>query len=137
MLYMRVPRPARVTTIAILVTAAALAGLPGTAQPTNRDSFFLRLVDAAIERASHEVVYDGGYRGIPYPGGDVVTWMLPGNLPHIGLITDRGSADGRRPLIVHNIGDGPEIEDSLFKFPVTGHYRYRPGSAETEPPRAP
>jgi uncharacterized protein YijF (DUF1287 family) len=51
--------------------------------------------------------------------------MLPGNLPHIGLVSDRRSADGERPLIVHNIGNGPEIEDMLLAFPITGHYRYR------------
>ena len=34
--------------------------------------------------------------------------MLPGTLPHIGIVTDRRNADGRRPLIVHNIGNGPE-----------------------------
>jgi uncharacterized protein YijF (DUF1287 family) len=60
-----------------------------------------------------------------YEAGDLVTWMLPGNLPHVGLVLDRRSTDGRRPLIVHNIGRGPEIEDVLFAYPVTGHYRYR------------
>ena len=33
---------------------------------------------------------------------------------------------GLRPLIAHNIGNGPELEDTLFEFPVTGHYRYHP-----------
>jgi uncharacterized protein len=60
-----------------------------------------------------------------YVRGDLVTWMLPGNLPHIGIVTDRRSRDGRRPLIVHNIGAGPKVEDMLFRFPITGHYRYR------------
>jgi len=60
-----------------------------------------------------------------YAAGDVVTWMLPGNLPHVGVVIDRRSADGARPLIVHNIGRGPEIEDTLFAFPITGHFRYR------------
>jgi uncharacterized protein YijF (DUF1287 family) len=60
-----------------------------------------------------------------YETGDLVTWMLPGNLPHIGLVFDRRTPDGRRPLVVHNIGRGPEIEDALFAFPITGHYRYR------------
>lgn len=60
-----------------------------------------------------------------YEPGDMVTWMLPGNLPHIGLVTDRRSNDGKRWLIVHNIGRGPQIEDMLFDFPITGHYRYR------------
>ena len=61
-----------------------------------------------------------------YQPGDLVTWMLPRNLPHIGIVVDRRSADGRRPLIVHNIGWGPELEDMLFDFPITGHYRYQP-----------
>jgi uncharacterized protein YijF (DUF1287 family) len=59
-----------------------------------------------------------------YRPGDLVTWMLPGNLPHIGLVTDRTAADGRTPLIVHNVGRGPEVEDALFAYPITGHYRY-------------
>jgi uncharacterized protein YijF (DUF1287 family) len=60
-----------------------------------------------------------------YQPGDLVTWMLPGNLPHIGLVIDRRSPDGQRPLIVHNIGRGPQVEDMIFAFPITGHYRYR------------
>ena len=56
--------------------------------------------------------------------GDIVTWMLPGNQPHIGIVTDRRSADGKRPLLAHNIGWGPVLEDMLFQFTITGHYRY-------------
>ncbi len=59
-----------------------------------------------------------------YRPGDIVTWMLPGNLPHIGIVADRYSADGQRPMIIHNIGAGPKIEDTLFAYPMTGHYRY-------------
>lgn len=59
-----------------------------------------------------------------YRPGDLVTWMLPGNLPHIGIVIDEGSASGRRPLVVHNIGQGTVVEDMLFKYPITGHYRY-------------
>ncbi len=59
-----------------------------------------------------------------YQPGDIVTWMLPGNLPHIGIVSDRRSSDRARPLVVHNIGNGPEIEDMLFKYRITGHYRY-------------
>lgn len=68
---------------------------------------------------------DASRRAQDYVPGDLVTWMLPGNLPHIGLITDMRSADGQRRLVAHNIGRGPEIQDMLFRFPITGHYRYR------------
>jgi len=165
------------------------------------------LVEAAIMRVGHSVTYDGSYRGITYPGGDVpddigvctdviirvyreveidlqrkvhedmksdfsaypnnwgltkpdknidhrrvpnlqiffkrkgtelpvtsnardykpgdlVTWIIPGNLPHIGIVINKKSSDGHRYMIVHNIGRGPKIEDILFQYPITGHYRY-------------
>lgn len=65
-------------------------------------------------------------KGDDYQPGDLVTWNLPGNLPHIGIIVDQRSADDERPLVVHNIGRGPELEDILFDYPVTGHYRFLP-----------
>jgi uncharacterized protein YijF (DUF1287 family) len=171
------------------------------------DHFSLNLSDAALERTSHHVRYDGKYRTIRYPNGDVpddvgvctdvvirayrklgidlqfdvhqemkshfevfpknwglsrpdpnidhrrvpnlqtlfkrkgiviavsdnpkdyvagdlVTWFVAGNLPHIGIVVDRCSSDKKRPLIVHNIGQGPQLEDMLFDYPITGHYRY-------------
>jgi hypothetical protein len=171
------------------------------------EGFSMRLVRAGVERTNHRVTYDGSYRSIPYPNGDVpsnigvctdlvirayralgidlqqdvheemkahfaafpnnwglrrpdpnidhrrvlnlqvlfsrkgivlpvtanpedyaagdlVTWVLPGNLPHIGIVAHQKSPDGRRPLIVHNIGRGPQLEDMLFTYPITGHYRY-------------
>ena len=59
-----------------------------------------------------------------YRPGDIVTWRLPSGHPHIGLVTDR-AAHGRS-LVVHNIGWGTELEDVLFVYPITGHYRYMP-----------
>lgn len=59
-----------------------------------------------------------------YVAGDIVSWMLPGNLPHIGIVIDSHSGDGSKPLIIHNIGSGPAIEDILFDYQITGHYRY-------------
>jgi uncharacterized protein len=188
--------------------AAAVAALL-IAPVARADEFTSRLVAAALAQTSQRVVYDGSYRRIPYPGGDVpanvgvctdvvirayrqlgvdlqqkvhedmgaafsaypklwgmrgpdpnidhrrvpnlqaffrrrgaerriarpdpaayapgdlVTWMLPGNLPHIGVVSDQRSPDGQHPLIVHNIGRGPEVEDMLFEYPITGVYRYR------------
>ncbi|MEL6870919.1 MAG: DUF1287 domain-containing protein [Pseudomonadota bacterium] len=179
--------------------------------PATADDVAAELVAAAIDRTHQEVVYDGAYRSMPYPGGDVpanigvctdvvirayrtlgvdlqqlvhedmrqafddypskriwgltrpdsnidhrrvpnlqafftrhgqsltpgdnaakyqpgdlVTWMLPGNLPHIGIVTDTTADDGETPLIVHNIGRGPKLENILFRYPITGHYRYAP-----------
>ncbi|QUM90065.1 DUF1287 domain-containing protein [Moritella sp. 36] len=61
-----------------------------------------------------------------YQAGDIVTWMLPGNFPHIGIILNQWSDDSARPLVVHNIGGGPVLEDMLFNYKITGHYRYEP-----------
>lgn len=62
--------------------------------------------------------------GKDYKAGDLVTWTVSKNVPHIGIATAIRSTDGQRPLIVHNIGLGPRLEDMLFDYPITGHYRY-------------
>jgi uncharacterized protein YijF (DUF1287 family) len=60
-----------------------------------------------------------------YKPGDLVTWMVGPSLPHIGVVVEqRSKADPRRHMIVHNIANGPQMEDILFKFRITGHYRY-------------
>jgi uncharacterized protein len=58
-----------------------------------------------------------------YAPGDLVTWDLGGNVPHIGIVVDQRAASGRY-MIVHNIGQGPRMEDVLFDWKITGHYRY-------------
>lgn len=60
-----------------------------------------------------------------YQTGDIVTWDLGGGITHIGIVTDRKANDMKRPLIVHNIGRGQVLEDCLFSFKITGHYRYK------------
>jgi uncharacterized protein YijF (DUF1287 family) len=59
-----------------------------------------------------------------YQPGDFVTCTVPPHLPHIMIVSDRKTADGR-PLIIHNIGGGTREEDVLFAFPLTGHYRWK------------
>ena len=78
-----------------------------------------------------------------YKPGDLVTWDLRApysaaeagarpskrtsfaRTPHIGIVSDRRSADGKRPLIIHNIGFGTLEGDMLFSYRITGHYRFR------------
>ena len=62
-----------------------------------------------------------------YLPGDMVTWDIMPGMPHIGFVTHKVSNDKTRPLIVHNIGKGPQLEDVLFTMKITGHYRYQPG----------
>lgn len=61
-----------------------------------------------------------------YVPGDLVSQMLPGNLPHIAIVSHRLSPDGERPMVVHNIGAGTRLEDRLFDFEITGRYRFQP-----------
>ena len=56
--------------------------------------------------------------------GDIVTSLLPGNLPHVMIVTDRPGAQA--PMVVHNIGVGTRVEDRLFDHPLTGHFRPGP-----------
>jgi len=197
------PIPARTAILLVVV----LAGMAGPFRSSHAQELHARVIAAAIDRTTRSVTYDGSYRAISYPNGDVpddvgvctdlvvrayravdldlqalvhkdmqlafddypdlwgltrpdpnidhrrvpnlqaffrrngeslpvtrnpadfapgdlVTWMLPGNLPHVGLVTDRRTSDGDRPLIVHNIGRGPVLEDMLLRFQITGHYRY-------------
>jgi uncharacterized protein YijF (DUF1287 family) len=62
-------------------------------------------------------------RAEDYTPGDLVTWDLGRNVPHIGMVVEQKSAGGRY-LLVHNIGQGPRMEDVLFNWKITGHYRY-------------
>ena len=201
--------------LAVAIVGLVLGGCVDAQQTPELDNFSSALSDAAINRTRHTVLYDGSYRRIGYPWGDVppnvgvctdvvirsyrtlgidlqqrvhedmmshfsdypqiwnmskpdsnidhrrvpnlqkffrrlgielavssdpqayrtgdlVTWTVGGNLPHIGIVVDRRTSDGQRPLIVHNIGSGPQLEDVLFAFPITGHFRYEvevaPGS---------
>jgi uncharacterized protein YijF (DUF1287 family) len=63
-------------------------------------------------------------RAEDYAPGDLVTWDLGGNVPHIGIVVDQKSAASGRYMMVHNIGQGVRMEDVLFNWKITGHYRY-------------
>jgi hypothetical protein len=63
-------------------------------------------------------------RAEDYLPGDIVTWDLGGGVPHIGIVVDQKSPRSSRYLVVHNIGRGPKMEDVLFDWKITGHYRY-------------
>jgi hypothetical protein len=86
-----------------------------------------RVANLAIFFARHGETLPVTDKGLDYFPGDIVTFTVAGSLPHMGIVSDRLSRDGQRPLIVHNIGAGPKLEDMLFDYPITGHYRYPEG----------
>jgi len=90
---------------------------------TNIDHRRVPNLQKFLERAGAKLSDTGA--AADYLPGDLVTWMLPRNLPHIGIVSDRRAQGTSRPLVIHNIGAGPVEEDLLFSYPITGHYRYR------------
>jgi uncharacterized protein len=59
----------------------------------------------------------------PLAEGDILTWMLQGNLPHVGIVVSHGILGAR---IVHNIGNGVQ-ENALIQMRsqhAKGHFRW-------------
>lgn len=58
-----------------------------------------------------------------YAAGDIVAWKLNGNgLLHVGIVSDQRLDDGT-PLVLHNIAQGTQEQDLLFRHSIIGHYR--------------
>ena len=109
---------------------AAYPPLWGLSKPDrNIDHRRVPNLQTFLARIGAEVPLEEG--PAPYLPGDIVTWMLPGNLPHIGIVSSRTVTGGDRPLVVHNIALGALEEDVLFAWTVTGHYRM-PDSASPD-----
>jgi len=62
---------------------------------------------------------------LDYGPGELVAWRLSSGLLHIGIVVSELSSDGSRPLVVHNIGAGPKMEDALFVGTIVGRFRYK------------
>lgn len=63
--------------------------------------------------------------GENFKPGDVVSWDLNGKgMTHIGVVSNTWNEKDKRYLIIHNIGGGAKLEDRLFDWEITGHYRY-------------
>jgi len=73
----------------------------------------------------HGTVLPVTQRPEDYKPGDIVCWNLGGAVTHIGIVVNKKSADGKRNLIVHNIGGGQVLADCLFAYRIIGHYQYQ------------
>ncbi len=63
-------------------------------------------------------------RSEDFQPGDLVTWDMGTGQDHIGMVTNVWYKPSQRYLIVHNIGAGTRMEDVMFAWKITGHYRY-------------
>ncbi|WP_044210368.1 DUF1287 domain-containing protein [Flammeovirga sp. OC4] len=60
-----------------------------------------------------------------YKAGDIVCWNFGGGLTHIGIVSSETTLFSKRPMIIHNMGNGQVLEDMLFDYKIIGHYRYK------------
>ncbi|PIZ32863.1 MAG: DUF1287 domain-containing protein [Alphaproteobacteria bacterium CG_4_10_14_0_8_um_filter_37_21] len=58
--------------------------------------------------------------------GDIVAWDIGDNrfISHIGIVVNTYAPNSKIPMVVHNIGAGPQCENVLFGYKIIGHYRY-------------
>lgn len=83
----------------------------------------------------HGYSYPISYKPEQYKPGDIVTWIIGPGQEHIGIVVDqRSKQDPKRHMIVHNIAEGPKMEDVLFRMPISGHYRYYGQMRFVKPP---
>ena len=59
-----------------------------------------------------------------YRPGDIVVWRFRDGRPHMGIVSVRRVPGTGRYHVVHNIGAGTQVQDCLFAFEITGHFRY-------------
>ncbi len=84
--------------------------------------------------SKHGTVLETAEYADAYRPGDIVTYDRPqnrGTQAHIAIVANATGPSGR-PMIVHNRGWGPQLEDALFVDDITGHYRF----ANEPPPSA-
>jgi len=92
--------------------------------PENGDGFRADRIRISITFARKGQSLRLSPRADDYAPGEIVTWDLGGNVPHVGLVVDQRSTQSGRYMVVHNIGQGPRMEDVLFNWKITGHYQY-------------
>jgi uncharacterized protein YijF (DUF1287 family) len=95
-------------------------GLKGT--DSNIDHRRVPNLQTYFSRKGESLATDGGSE--TFLPGDIVTWNLGLGTEHVGMVVNVWNKPTQRYLIVHNIGGGAMMEDVLFAWKITGHYRY-------------
>ena len=101
----------------------AYARPKGRTQPdTSMDHRLVANLQIFFKR--HSVILPSSCDSDDYAPGDIITCTLPDGSPHIAMVVPAPGSG--QPWILHNIGYGPRIEDRLFDFILTGHFRFHP-----------
>lgn len=91
---------------------------------TDRNIDHRRVPNLMVFFSRHGVIKTISSKPEDYLPGDIVCWNLGGGVTHIGIVVNKKSSDGKRYLIVHNIGGGQVLADCLFEYKIIGHYQY-------------
>lgn len=64
------------------------------------------------------------HKGTDYRPGDILT-SSPFGSPHISIVSENlGMFGVGDPMVIQNAGFGTREDNDLFRYPITGHYRY-------------
>ncbi|HEY1421937.1 MAG TPA: DUF1287 domain-containing protein [Candidatus Acidoferrum sp.] len=97
---------------------------PSNASATDTNIDHRRVPNLMVFFARHGQALPLSTEARDYHPGEIVAWNLGGGITHIGIVVDKISPQSGHYMIVHNIGQGPQMEDVLFKWIIIGHYRY-------------
>lgn len=92
---------------------------------TDKNIDHRRVPNLMVFFGRHGITKEISAQAQDYKVGDIVCWKLYGAVTHIGIVVNKKSDDGKRNLIVHNIGAGQVLEDCLFEYKIIGHYSYQ------------
>lgn len=99
----------------------ALWGLPGPDR--NIDHRRVPNLRRFFERIGAERPLTATPSATDFRPGDIVTWSFGPGQPHIGIVSTQVDRHSQTPLIIHNAGAGTRLDNILFSYPITGHYR--------------
>ncbi len=106
----------------MLANFSAYPNIWGLSRPdSNIDHRRVPNLNTFFTRQGANVMQNG--KAVDFQVGDVLTWMLPHNLPHTGIVVATAT-DRHGVQIVHNIGMGPQQTDMPSNWTLTGQFRY-------------
>lgn len=104
---------------------ASPGSYPAAHHPPDTNIDHRRVPNLIVFFKRHGEVLPPSRNAAEYLPGDLITWDLGHGLNHIGIVVSKRDWLTGRPLVEHNIGSGPKIEDVLFAWKITGHFRYQ------------